>query len=107
MNATSVILDFYDPRDAVFPFGCRHPPCEVVAVKRGVRIRAYESVLDFHRLTIMDDPGIKQALFGRQVDNLFAGSTEKSTNFWGSSWRARATLGGNRPSLLNMRMRVS
>jgi hypothetical protein len=63
MNAASVILDFYNPRDAVFPFGCRHPPCEVVAVKRGVRVRAYESMLDFHPLTIMDDPGIKQALF--------------------------------------------
>ena len=41
----------------VFPFACRHPPGEVVAVKRGVRVGAYESVLDFHPLTIIDDPG--------------------------------------------------
>jgi hypothetical protein len=77
MNTASVILDFYNPRDAVFPFGCRHPPCEVVAVKRGVRVRAYQSVLDFHPLTIMDDPGIKQALFGRQVDYFPAGTRGK------------------------------
>jgi hypothetical protein len=107
MNAASVMFDLHDLRNAVLPFACRHPPGEVVAVERGVRVRAYESVLDFHRLTIVDDPRNRQALFGRPVDNLFAGSMEKSTNFWGASWRARATLGGNRPSLLNMRMRVS
>jgi hypothetical protein len=71
MNAASVIFDFDDPGDAVFPFACRHPSCEVVAIKRGVRVRAYESVLDFHPLTIMDDPGIKQALFGRLRHRLF------------------------------------
>ena len=62
MNPASVIFDLHDLRNAVLPFACRHPPGEVVAVERGMGVRAYESVLDFHPLTIIDDPGIKQAL---------------------------------------------
>ncbi|MET0224719.1 MAG: hypothetical protein ABW346_10135, partial [Terrimicrobium sp.] len=92
MNAASVILDFYDPRDAVFPFGCRHPPCEVVAVKRGVRIRAYESVLDFHRLTIVDDPGNRQALFGRRVVILPLAAEKNRRTSKGRDRRARIFL---------------
>jgi hypothetical protein len=81
MNAASVVFDLHDLRNTVFPFACRHPPGEVVAVERGVGVRAYESVLDFHPLTIIDDPGNRQALFGRRFDYLPAGSMEKSTNF--------------------------
>jgi hypothetical protein len=66
MTAVSVMFDLHDLRNAVLPFARRHPPGEVVAVECGVGVRAYESVLDFHPLTIMDDPGIKQALFGRR-----------------------------------------
>jgi hypothetical protein len=118
MNAVSVMFDLHDLRNAVLPFARRHPPGEVVAVECGVGVRAYESVLDFHPLTIMDDPGIKQALRS-PVCYLAAGSMEKSTNFWGSrsagtdlSWRSkskypRATFAGNRPSLLNMLTKVS
>ena len=59
------MFDLHDPRNAVLPFARRHPPGEIVAVEGGVGVCAYESVFDFHSLTIIDDPGIKQALSGR------------------------------------------
>jgi len=65
MNPASVIFDLHDPRNAVLPFARRHPPGEVVAVECGVGVRAYESVFDFHPPTIINDPGIKQGISGR------------------------------------------
>jgi hypothetical protein len=70
MNPASVIFDLHDPRNAVLPFARRHPPGEVVAVEGGMGVRAYESVFDFHPLTIMDDPGIKQGIAGDCCDNV-------------------------------------
>ena len=119
INAASVMFDLHDLRNAVLPFACRHPPGEVVAVERGVRVCAYESVLDFHSPYHNRRSGEQASALRSPGSYLPAGSMEKSTNFWGSrsagtdlscrsrSKYPRATFGGNRPSLLNMLIKVS